>query len=258
MSRKVQKIANVRTVKALRGQSMIIDLGRTFTGTLSAWMKKKPNDTTYRSFEIIDNRYLKLSKSKTQDYRDENTLELLEAIAGKWHFDVRRTPVGSTDVDQEEVIFTGTILFVDNITDSDGYELTEAIPTATPRQFLYLTDTPAAYGNAGQIVRMNSTGDGLVFADITAADIIQHQDQITITTSQISDYDANLETDKNFVYDQGVASQVWTINHNLDKYPAVVAVDTAQSVVVGQIDYIDVNNLTITFNASFSGEAYLN
>lgn len=258
MSRKVQKIANVRTVKALRGQSMMIDLGRTFTGTLSAWMKKKPNDTTYRSFEVIDNRYLKLSKSKTQDYRDENTLELLEGIAGKWHFDVRRTPVGSTNVDDEEVIFTGTILFVDNITDSDGYELTEAIPTATPRQFLYLTDTPAAYGDAGQFVRMNSTADGLIFEGITAADIIQHQDQITITTSQISDYDANIETDKHYTHDQGMPSVVWTIAHNLGKYPTVAAVDTAGSVVVGQIDYVDLNNLTITFNAAFSGEAYLN
>lgn len=258
MSRKVQKIANVRTVKALRGQSMMIDLGKTFTGTLSAWMKKNPNDITYRSFEIIDNRYLKLSKSKTQDYRDENTLELLEAIAGKWYFDVRSIPVGSTNVDEEEVIFTGTILFVDNITDSDGYELTEGIPTATPREFLYLTDTPDAYGDVGQFVRMNSTGDGLVFEGITAADIIQHQEQITITTSQISDYDVNIEKDKTFVFDQGMPSLIWTINHNLNKYPSVSAVDTAQSTVVGQVEYVDLNNITITFNASFSGEAYLN
>ena len=66
------------------------------------------------------------------------------------------------------------------------------------------------------------------------------------------------EADKNYVHDQGVPNQVWTISHGLEKLPAVVVVDTAQSVVVGQIEYIDLNNITITFNSSFSGEAYLN
>jgi hypothetical protein len=28
--------------------------------------------------------------------------------------------------------------------------------------------------------------------------------------------------------------------------------------VVGDVEYIDENNLTITFNASFSGKAYIN
>ena len=64
--------------------------------------------------------------------------------------------------------------------------------------------------------------------------------------------------DKHFVHDQGVPSATWSISHGLNKYASVVAVDSANSVVVGQIDYIDLNNITITFNASFSGEAYLN
>ncbi len=66
------------------------------------------------------------------------------------------------------------------------------------------------------------------------------------------------EADKKYVHDQGIPSLIWTINHGLNKYPSVSAVDTAGSVVFGQVDYIDTNNLTITFNASFSGEAYLN
>ena len=64
--------------------------------------------------------------------------------------------------------------------------------------------------------------------------------------------------DKNFIFDQGMPSSIWTIQHNLNKYPSACAVDTAKSIVVGQIEYIDLNNLTITFNSSFSGEAYLN
>ena len=65
-------------------------------------------------------------------------------------------------------------------------------------------------------------------------------------------------SDKHHVHDQGVPSISWTINHNLNKFPSVSAVDTASNVVVGQVEYIDKNNLIVTFNASFSGEAYLN
>ncbi len=64
--------------------------------------------------------------------------------------------------------------------------------------------------------------------------------------------------DKNYVHDQGLPSEVWTVAHNLDKYPSVSAVDTAKTVVVGKTEYIDSNNLTLTFNASFSGQAYIN
>ena len=64
--------------------------------------------------------------------------------------------------------------------------------------------------------------------------------------------------DKNYVHDQGIPSQLWVISHNLNKFPSVCVVDSAKSMVVGQIDYIDLNNMEISFNSSFSGEAYLN
>ena len=61
-----------------------------------------------------------------------------------------------------------------------------------------------------------------------------------------------------FEHDQGVSAVVWTIQHNLDKHPSVTAVDTAHTVVMGEIEYIDKDNLEITFNSAFSGYAYLN
>jgi hypothetical protein len=64
--------------------------------------------------------------------------------------------------------------------------------------------------------------------------------------------------DKHYTHLQGAANSVWTIAHNLGKKVSAIVVDSAKRVVVGQIDYIDDNNLTITFNGSFSGEAYLN
>lgn len=64
--------------------------------------------------------------------------------------------------------------------------------------------------------------------------------------------------DKHYVHNQGAANTVWSVNHSLNKYPSVMVVDSAGTVVVGQIDYVDLNNLTITFNAAFSGDAYIN
>lgn len=64
--------------------------------------------------------------------------------------------------------------------------------------------------------------------------------------------------DKFFEFSQTVPSAQWQIAHQLDKYPSVTVVDSAGSVVVGDIDYIDSNNIVITFQGAFAGTAYLN
>ena len=64
--------------------------------------------------------------------------------------------------------------------------------------------------------------------------------------------------DKFFLFRQNVPSNVWEIKHNLNKYPSVTVVDSGDSVVVGEVTYIDNNNLVISFVGSFSGKAYLN
>ena len=61
-----------------------------------------------------------------------------------------------------------------------------------------------------------------------------------------------------YLHDQGVPSSIWTVVHNLDKRPSVTVVDSAGSDVTGNVSYIDDNELTITFNASFTGQAYIN
>ena len=55
-----------------------------------------------------------------------------------------------------------------------------------------------------------------------------------------------------------VASDVWTINHGLGKFPSVTVVDSANTVVVGNVDYTTSQSLVITFNAAFSGCVFLN
>lgn len=71
------------------------------------------------------------------------------------------------------------------------------------------------------------------------------------------DYSEELE-DKHYKHVQGTPSASWIVSHGLGKYPSVRVFDSAGTEVVGAVDYTDLNNLTITFSAAFSGEAYLN
>lgn len=122
MNRRISSIRNLRTIKGLRNDELIIDLGKTFEGELKSWMKKSANSPYYRVFEIIDNRYLKLPKEKTVDYIDENGCTI-EEIAGKWYFDVEQTK----DDGSCKTIYTGRIHFSNDITCTNGTELFSTI-----------------------------------------------------------------------------------------------------------------------------------
>lgn len=65
-------------------------------------------------------------------------------------------------------------------------------------------------------------------------------------------------SDKNYVHTQSTPSSSWSISHNLNKKPSVTVIDSGNNQVEGDILYIDLNNIIINFNASFSGRATLN
>lgn len=64
--------------------------------------------------------------------------------------------------------------------------------------------------------------------------------------------------DRHHTHKQAQAAKVWTIAHNLGKRPAVTVVDSAGTVVIGEVDYLDDNTVRLTFCAAFSGTAYFN
>ena len=61
-----------------------------------------------------------------------------------------------------------------------------------------------------------------------------------------------------YTHTQSSASATWTINHNLNCFPSVTIVDSAGSVVIGDVSYTNANTLVVTFVAAFGGKAYLN
>lgn len=73
-----------------------------------------------------------------------------------------------------------------------------------------------------------------------------------------SSKDFKLDGDKTYVHYQNVQSDTWEIQHNLDKYPSVTVVDSANNIVIGDIRYIDANNVVVIFTVAFSGKAFCN
>ena len=65
-------------------------------------------------------------------------------------------------------------------------------------------------------------------------------------------------SDLTYVHKQNVSAAVWEIKHNLNKYPSVTVVDSAATTVVGECDYVDTNNVRLTFKGAFSGKAFFN
>lgn len=61
-----------------------------------------------------------------------------------------------------------------------------------------------------------------------------------------------------YTHNQVASTEEWDISHNLNKFPSVSIVDSAGSLVMGDIVYINENRLKIKFTSAFSGKAYLN
>lgn len=60
-----------------------------------------------------------------------------------------------------------------------------------------------------------------------------------------------------YVHTQGTSSSSWVITHNLNFYPNITVKDSAGSIVEGEIVYDSANQVTLNFQAAFSGLAYL-
>jgi hypothetical protein len=75
----------------------------------------------------------------------------------------------------------------------------------------------------------------------------------------IAIYSSSKETaDKFYTHNQAIPSAQWIVEHNLGKYPSVTVALPSGKVGMADVQYIDTNNLTITFAGEETGKAYLN
>jgi len=60
-----------------------------------------------------------------------------------------------------------------------------------------------------------------------------------------------------YVHTEGVASDTWTIHHNLGFYPNIEIIDSAGTSVIGSYEFTNINTVVATFADPFAGKAYL-
>lgn len=95
------------------------------------------------------------------------------------------------------------------------------------------------------LVTVNPSSTNLV----TPATVIN---SITVTTGSIASGPA-----RRYVHAQGTASSTWTITHPLGGRPSITIVDSAGTVVFGEVQYLSNTQIQVLFSAPFSGFAYL-
>lgn len=80
---------------------------------------------------------------------------------------------------------------------------------------------------------------------------------VTVTAEQIRDAVGDALKPQ-YVHHQLAPSAVWTVPHQMGKFPSVTVVDSAGTRVFGDVSYVSPDLLTVTFSAPFGGVAYLN
>jgi len=61
-----------------------------------------------------------------------------------------------------------------------------------------------------------------------------------------------------FIFNQAIPATTWDITHNLGKFPSITVIDTGNTVVTGEYNYVNNNRVILTFSSAFDGKAYLN
>lgn len=145
------------------------------------------------------------------------------------------------------------IKFADNETFQQKYDNGQLTGDQGPQG---IQGEPGPIGPPGETGIQGEPGPkGDTPTSFPAAGVVEDEGHVFLTASQKSDL---LSFKENFVHNQLLAADTWNITHNLGKHPSVTVVDSAGTVVVGEIKYLDLNSIRITFTAEFSGKAYFN
>lgn len=101
----------------------------------------------------------------------------------------------------------------------------------------------------------NSDGQYEIFHFETSAEQVIVSDDKQFITAEEKEF---LAQPKHYVHNQMSASSDWLVQHDLGRYPSVSIVDSAGSLVIGEVVYLNTDSLQINFSSGFAGIAYLN
>lgn len=141
---------------------------------------------------------------------------------------------------------------------SVSFAMTSAIPAEYNSYFASLEEAQAAAATAGP---PGSTDTLYFYSQIIHVLTDSSADAYIIQPDKTLKHlgaESGGGGDKSFTFTQATAEKKWEIAHNMGKYPSVTVADSAGSEVVGEVQYVDSNNVILLFASPFSGVAYLN
>ena len=107
--------------------------------------------------------------------------------------------------------------------------------------------TQGTTGSGTQGIQGADGAQGIAGSGVTSTDdVTEGVENLYFTTGGVA-----------YQHTQGTSSSSWVITHNLGFYPNIVVQDSANSIVEGEIVYDSANQVTLNFQAAFSGMAYL-
>lgn len=226
------------------------------------------------------------TESEITDLDHTDAAALHEDVAGEIHALAEKTSPAAADE-----------LVIEDSADGYAKKRVQIsnLPTGSggATSFTDLDDVPASYtGLGGQYLRVKSSEDGLETGspagsgDMTKA-VYDQDDDGKVDAAEAADsvpwtgvtgkptafpaeahshddrysplgHTHDITPDLFYEHVQGVAADQWTVTHNLGKYPCVTVVDSAGTIVVCEVAYLDANTVRLTFTGAFAGRAYLN
>lgn len=101
---------------------------------------------------------------------------------------------------------------------------------------------------------MSNVPNNVIVNEDTANQVIVNQDAPNQVVVRLA---ANGGNTRRHTHTQAAVSDTWVITHTLGGKPSVTVVDSADTVVVGEVTYNSNSQVTVAFTVPFSGYAYL-
>lgn len=152
-----------------------------------------------------------------------------------------------------EVLNKGTAFSVGVFGSSDGYRIVS--------NWMYYKIKDGCFAEGSSPIDPSLTVYEQILEALRGKSNVGHNhDERYYTKSEVDNKIStiSIQAGQTYVHTQSQAADTWTIKHNLNKYPSVSIVDSANSIVVGEITYINKNELIVGFTGAFSGKAILN
>ena len=235
--------ARKRTVSTKNGQSIVEWVKANYTSTITITPVADVTGSLHHEYICIYNSYDETKYAVYFQIINTNVISTPAGYGGVIAVDVTNTGINSTALEVGTALHGALDAHADFVSskDSSGVVTVTGLTTASP-------------------ALENGTGFGVSIADVEITNEVLHTDangniRFTPFSTILTNTGVN---DKNYVHDQNVASATWVVTHNLEKNASVTVVDSAGTVVQGQVDYDSLNQVTLTFSGAFSGKAYFN